>query len=396
VAPDLVTRRTDAWFLDRGLPQFIADYRASTDIWTRALPALTLLFLAELVGLAPNRSFPIWLDVLVVAGIFVLATGAWALLNRRRGRAPLARPDDVGPIEIAAFVVVPTIVPLVFGGQLRQAVLTGLANALIVGAIYLVTSYALIAITRWGASRLTRQLEAIVSLLARALPMIALLVTFLFLTQEVWATAGVLDGAPYWLAALLFPLVGTVFLIARLPRDIGELNRFDARDELASLIDGTPIAAATDVDFEGCEPPPLGRREWGNVGLVALFSQGVQIAIVSVLIGLFFVVLGLLLVDESATQTFAGQVKVLATLSLGARDLVVTEELLRVAGFLTAFSGLNFTVYLVTDPTYRAEFREEVVSELRQAFAVRAVYRAHLDEQRREEEPGPSATMPPT
>ena len=109
------------------------------------------------------------------------------------------------------------------------------------------------------------------------------------------------------------------------------------------------------------------------MALVALFSQGVQIAIVSVIIGGFFVLLGLLLVDAGTTESFAGQVHVLATLSLGQRDLVLTEELLRVAGFLTAFAGLNFTVYLVTDPTYRTEFREEVVGELRQAFAVRAV-----------------------
>ena len=48
-----------------------------------------------------------------------------------------------------------------------------------------------------------------------------------------------------------------------------------------------------------------------------------------------------------------------------------------VAGFLTAFSGLNFTVYLLTDQTYREEFRTEVVGELRQAFAVRAAYRRY-------------------
>ena len=70
---------------------------------------------------------------------------------------------------------------------------------------------------------------------------------------------------------------------------------------------------------------------------------------------------------------------------------MLTEQLLRVAGFLTAFSGLNFTVYLVTDVTYRREFRDEVVGELRQAFAVRAVYRAH-----RNATAGPSATISPT
>jgi hypothetical protein len=35
-------------------------------------------------------------------------------------------------------------------------------------------------------------------------------------------------------------------------------------------------------------------------------------------------------------------------------------------------------VYLLTDQTYRAEFRGEVVGELRQAFAVRAAYLSAL------------------
>ena len=70
----------------------------------------------------------------------------------------------------------------------------------------------------------------------------------------------------------------------------------------------------------------------------------------------------------------------LATLSLGQRDLVLTEQLLRVAGFLTAFAGLNFTVYLVTDQTYRTEFREEVVGELRQSFAVQRVSYSMADD----------------
>ena len=43
-------------------------------------------------------------------------------------------------------------------------------------------------------------------------------------------------------------------------------------------------------------------------------------------------------------MSWAGQVHVLATLSFGHRELVLTEQLLRVAGFLTAFAGLNFTV----------------------------------------------------
>jgi hypothetical protein len=38
-------------------------------------------------------------------------------------------------------------------------------------------------------------------------------------------------------------------------------------------------------------------------------------------------------------------------------------------------------VYLVTDPSYRDEYRTGVASELREAFAVRAAYRWSLAEE---------------
>ena len=53
---------------------------------------------------------------------------------------------------------------------------------------------------------------------------------------------------------------------------------------------------------------------------------------------------------------------------------MVTKELLKVSIFLAAFSGLYFTVVLVTDATYREEFFDEILAELRQSFAVRSVY----------------------
>jgi hypothetical protein len=40
--------------------------------------------------------------------------------------------------------------------------------------------------------------------------------------------------------------------------------------------------------------------------------------------------------------------------------------------------GLYFTVVLVTDATYREEFFDGILAELRQTFAVRAVYRHAL------------------
>jgi hypothetical protein len=376
---DTVAQAAEAWFLTRGLPHFIADYRAASDIWTRALGALTILFVAEVIGNAPNQEFPLWLDGLAVVAALGLLLAAWTVANRVRGRRPLARPDDLGALELAFFVVVPALVPLVFGGQVRSGVITFGANVLVLGAIYLGTSYGIVSISRWALGRFVHQIESVVSLLARSLPLIALLVTFLFLTTEVWQTAGTLHGPAYWLALALFPAVGTLFMIVRLPRDVGELNHFEGWEDVAPLVVDTPVSAHVPESSSESTVDDLGAREWRNVGLVALFSQGVQIFIVSVLIGMFFVVLGLLLVDATTTTTWVtpAHAHVLATLTFGNRGLVITEELLRVAGFLTAFSGMNFTVYLLTDETYRREFRDEVVGELRQAFAVRAVYRAH-------------------
>jgi hypothetical protein len=57
---------------------------------------------------------------------------------------------------------------------------------------------------------------------------------------------------------------------------------------------------------------------------------------------------------------------------------VISEPLLRVAGFLAAFAGMYFTVVLSTDSTYREEFAEDIGPELRRALAVRLLYRRSL------------------
>ena len=69
------------------------------------------------------------------------------------------------------------------------------------------------------------------------------------------------------------------------------------------------------------------------------------------------------------------QSHVFFTWTLSGRDLVVTEALLRVAGFLGAFIGMYFTVVLATDETYRSEFMEDTSPLAHQALAVRLAYK---------------------
>ena len=53
-----------------------------------------------------------------------------------------------------------------------------------------------------------------------------------------------------------------------------------------------------------------------------------------------------------------------------------SQELLQVSIFLAAFSGLYFTVYAVTDSTYRDQFFHEITDELERAVGVRTAYLA--------------------
>ena len=56
--------------------------------------------------------------------------------------------------------------------------------------------------------------------------------------------------------------------------------------------------------------------------------------------------------------------------------LGVSNELLQVSIFLAAFSGLYFTVYAVTDATYREQFFTRITDDLEKAVGVRAAYLA--------------------
>jgi hypothetical protein len=366
---------TERWFLKRGLPHFIADYSPTRDVLTRAVPLLTLIFLFEVAN-APKREFPIWLDIVAVAVGFGILLGAWMLANRIRGRPLLARPVDVGVFEIAVFVLAPPAIPLVFGGQWRSALATALGNLLLLAVIFLGTSYGVVPLTRWAGSRTIRELEQVMSLLVRALPLLILFITFIFLQNEAWQITADLHGPYYGIVLGVFVAIGVGFSVIRLPRQIGELSNFESWDVVVGRVDGTPAQALVrEAPERHAAAPPLTRRQWGNVALVFLFSQFLQVLLVCAMVFVFLLAFGVLVVTEPVARGFIdSQPHVLASLDLWGRNLVITDELLRVTGFLTVFSGLYFAVTAQTDETYRREFIGEILEEMRRSLAVRAVY----------------------
>jgi hypothetical protein len=381
MAPDpVVVRATERWFLKRGLPHFIANYNASQDIWTRAVPALSLLFLLELF-LAANVEWVWWKDALAIAGAFGIALAIWALVNRLRGRPALRRPDDLGLWEVAVFVVVPAVVPLIFGGQVAQSLSIAGVNVLLVAGIYAFTSYGIVPMTRWAFGQLVHEVQSVFSLFFRALPLLILVLALLLFTAEVWQTAGLMNLTKIVLVVALFIAIGTAFALVRLPQQISELSTFESWDRTAERVRGTPMEGVREGDpAEPPEPtPPLSRRQWQNVGLVVFVSEALQVVLVTLFVFAFFVVFGAITLTQSVQYTWVGRhVEPLWRVKISGDTYVITEELLKVSVFLAAFAGLYFMVVMLTDAVYRREFLDEVVSDVRDAFAVRAAYLAYL------------------
>lgn len=370
---------TERWFTKRGIPHFIADYRASEDVFTRALPVLALVFVLEIFG-AANLEWGWQANaaavLAAVAGIVVV----WALVNRARGQRWSQLPHRVGPAELAVFVLVPTALPLVFGGQVGSALASFAGNLLLLAVVYLVTSYGLVPMTRWALGETKHEIGTVLGLFGRALPLLLLFSVALFINTEVWQVSASLSGPLFWVTIGFFVLVGTGFLLIRLPGELGRLREQLAGPALAEACAGTPMAeVAVELVAAGeVEPVPLSRRQQGNVLLVLLFSQAVQVLLVTLATALFFFVFGLVAIRPPVVDAWIGDIgtEVVASWELGGQPFEITRALIHVAGFLGALSGFYFTVYVITDSTYREEFFSEVLGEVRQSLAVRNAYLA--------------------
>ena len=376
----LLRARTERWFIRQGLPHFIDDYSVTGDVLTRAVPFLSLVFVSEAFNTFSDTRRG-WSEVApFLVGLAVLVATV-VLVNRLRGRRSFQRPDRVGGVEIAVFLLVPPILPaLLHDDRLVDSLGILVANLVILLVAYVVTSYGLVPMTRWGVRQLAGQLGDLANVMARALPLLLIFSALLFLTTEIWQVCSSL-GAPFFVVTALIPFVaGTLFLLLRVPEELDAVAHFDHWQGVRDLAVGSPLS---EVDLTGLDDPPhaapLERRAWLNVGLVLVVSQGVQILLVSVVVGVFYVGFGLFAISESVTEEWSvGTVHVLATFQMFGNQAVLTTELLQVAAFIAAFSGLQFTVSAITDETYRQEFFERAVRGVRQGLAVRALYLAEL------------------
>ena len=311
---------TDAWFLHHGLTYFVPEQRSHVRQALRA-----------------RRVVPAVLLVVIVA------TGAGGLT------AWFADQLALGPATLVTL--------LLLGG----------------------VGYALVAlhaapIVTWALSRTFGSLRTLLPMTTRALPLLLLFITFLFINTEVWQVASNLSVGALLLTVVLFVVLALAFLLVRLPEEVDRVDD-DVTDELLlRACAGTPLERASRelVEAEGADPAAhaevTGFERW-NLVIVLAVIQLVQVLLVTVSVFAFLMVFGSLTMTTPVMDAWLTS----PTHSVP-HVSSISVALLQVSIFLSAFSGLYLTVNTVTDETYRDQFFGNVMREMERAVAMRAVY----------------------
>ncbi len=392
-SPSDLHSRADRWFIRRGLPQFVLDYRSDTDVWTRASPFLFVTFLLLIVGGSVEAD---------AAGVLLVALAGCALVvgfviaNIRGGRRWYALPRRVGPGILIVYVAVPTVLSLL-ATRSWQAGLTTLLSALgLLALAWVVTWIALIPLVLWAVRWTFLRVGDASRLATRALPLLLVVVAIIFFTTEIWQVAGTLPAAWLWASIGLLLLVGFGFMMSRVPREIRELEAPADRAAIAAACVGTPLEHAVDGLGSAGEPESLTRMQRANVGVVIVAAQAVQFTLFGLVVWVFFVLLSVVAISLPVQQlwlTGLATVDVLWTLN---GDHGLTREALRVATFIAGFSVLYAAVYSASDGTYRQAFHDDIQRSLTRAMCVRQAYLALKSEETTPADPAGADAPPAT
>ena len=313
----------EAWFIRHGLPYFVESERQVAQR-----------------GLSRSRLLPV-IGIALVLGVAVGGVVGWLL------------------------------------GDATEGLGSALVTVGVVLGLYAATTLRLRSIAVWAIARTFRSLGLLFPLVTRALPLLLLFVTFLFINAEVWQVSASLDGGVLWLTVMLFASVAVGFLLVRLPEEVDRVDREMEGTRILASCKGTPLEDLARGLVDGEDVLPLVVDEThvagfqrANLILVLLVSQIVQVFLLALSVLLFFLVFGVVAMQPEVIESWIGteprSVEWWRTLSL---------ELVQVSVFLASFSGLYFTVYAVTDETYREQFFTSLTRELERAVGVRAVYR---------------------
>jgi hypothetical protein len=370
-------RATERWFYRRGLPFLVEDYRSATDVWTRATPFLAVACVLLVLTASINGSDPWW--TLAGLGSAAVVLALYAGGNIRRGRRWNALPRRVGWPFLAGFVAVPALAAAVSVGD-WSAILesAGLAVAVLL-VTWVVTRYAVLPLLTWAVRYTFRGIGDLYRLATRALPLMLLFITFLFINTEVWQVAGPLVGLRLWVVIGMFAVLGIGFILGRVPSETRMIESTTSAATVIEACQGTPLEGIAPKVAGIDAPVPLTRRQWANVGLVMTVAQLVQVTLFAAVVWAFFVVFGTIAIPVDLQTLWLADLSTVDVVWALGDGHGVTRELLRTATFLGAFAGFYVTIYTATDTVYREHFYDRIRADLERSLCVRRVYVAVRD-----------------
>jgi len=386
---DPVVRRTERWFIRQGVPHLVADYRFGTHVLPRMLPFLAAVAVVGVViALLLARTGP-GVGWVSAGAVLLVALAGVPLALRRVGRRLPRRSRAIAIGVLTAYAVTPVLIALLLLGTygrtgravvigppdaptVRVATATGLVLAVAFAAVFLlaavVTAYGLVPLAAQATRNAVGDMRGSLRLQGRAMPTLLFVTFFLFFTGELWQLMNHLAWGRLLLVLVLFAAVTVLATAARLRGEVDRVEQDLSPERIAAACAGTPLAAHR-PDRPPPQPPPLTARQETNLLLVLATRQLVQAAVVGLGLFAFFVVLGLIIVDQDTARDWIG-----GEPQRSAWVPFMPVSLFRAAALLAGFGSMYFAITTMTLEEYRREFFEPVISDVERTLAVRAVY----------------------
>jgi hypothetical protein len=308
------------------------------------------------------------------------ATDTWFLAHGLSYFVPECRADVRNALRLKRTVPLVLVVALLAAGagvalawvsdEFSAAPATLVLLGLLAAAWYALTALHARQIVTWALARTAGSLRHVLPNTTRALPLLLLAITFLFINTEMWQVGSTVAVGTLWLIVVLFALIAVGFLMVRLPEEVDRAD--DAVDDalLLRACAGTPLEDECRRLVEDPELDPAayaevtGFERW-NLILVLMVVQLAQVVLLSASVFAFLMVFGSLTMTPAVMDAW-----------LLPTSIPASAALVQVSVFLAAFSGLYLTVSTMTDEAYRTQFFGGVTRELERAVGVRAVYLA--------------------
>lgn len=407
----------EKWFIKRGLPHFIENYKATEDVFNRALPLFVVLVVFQM-GLELTSKTVTWKDRLIGGAIGLAAVLVVILVANlvRQPRRWYRWPRKIGPVEITLLVLLGPVVGKLSGARWGAVLADFVANIGVLALVYLLTAYAILPVLKWALRHSFEEIGNLGNLASKALPMLALFGTFLFLNVDMWHIASSFEHRrQLWFTTLFFAGITFLFLMVRLPGEVKSLQGDYYLEAVVAASADTPLHEHVGELDDELPQLRTDRRQRVNMLFVLGFTQVIQILLLSVVVFVYFVSLGKLAVTDGQIADwlktpecpkdavfkgdgrsvedymqachFATKEQADAWLNIihpgklfgfyarvPGTNLAFSEPLLRTAILLTTFSAFFFAVSAVTDEAYRKDFFESITGRLAKCLTVRCGY----------------------